>query len=278
MTMAYVFTFFVGWFGMNAVGTGVLWLDCLAFHLFTTLGIFLCSLLYNNSSLYDPFWSILPIWLVLYGASQTGSIDPSEVLLLLMVCAWGVRLTWNFLKGWPGMAHEDWRYVNFRRTTGQLYWLVSFSGIHLFPTLLVYAGLSSVLFLFQAEATSTTPLTWLGAALGVVAIAIETIADNQLRAFVHDKKEKGSIMKTGLWRYSRHPNYFGELLFWWSCCLCAWGSAPLPYWVWAGPLSMTALFYFASIPMLDKRSLERRPAYEAHMRSTSSLIPWPPKS
>ena len=79
MTMAYVFTFFVGWFGMNAVGTGVLWLDCLAFHLFTTLGIFLCSLLYNNSSLYDPFWSILPIWLVLYGASQTGSIDPSEV-------------------------------------------------------------------------------------------------------------------------------------------------------------------------------------------------------
>ena len=112
--------------------------------------------------------------------------------------------------------------------------------------------------------------------VGVAATLIELIADEQMRAFVR-QRTPGAHMESGLWRYSRHPNYFGEMLFWISLWLFALAAAPAYWWTGIGVLAMLLMFVFASIPMMDTRSRERRPGYADYEARTSSLILWPPK-
>ena len=111
-----------------------------------------------------------------------------------------------------------------------------------------------------------------------VAIAIETIADLQLHAFIAKKKQPGEFITSGLWAWSRHPNYFGENGFWWGLMLFGLAAAPAQWWwtVW-GALAMAAMFCLVSIPFMDRRSLERRPAYAENMRRVSAFVPWPPR-
>ncbi|MGB5219978.1 MAG: DUF1295 domain-containing protein, partial [Polyangiales bacterium] len=125
----------------------------------------------------------------------------------------------------------------------------------------------------------TRPLSWIdGVALIVTAgaITIETVADQQLVAFSKVKRP-GEIIKTGLWRYSRHPNYFGELTFWWGLYLFGLAADPSYVWTIVGPIMMTGMFLGVSIPWMDRRSCERRPEYAEHMKQVSALIPWFPK-
>lgn len=244
-----------------------------------TVAVFAVSMLRSNHSMYDPYWSVAPPVLLFYWLGHPDTCPDGlplrQVLVSFAVVAWGVRLTWNFLRGWPGLDHEDWRYGNIRKATGAWFPLASFGGIHLMPTLLVFAGCLSV---FQALSGSA-PLGWLDLLATVWvfgAITIETVADNQLRAFVASKPPKGTILRTGLWSISRHPNYLGELGFWWGLFFFALAAEPrwLPL---VGPLSMTALFVFASLPLIEKRSRERRPNWDRHVAEVPVLVPLPGK-
>ena len=114
--------------------------------------------------------------------------------------------------------------------------------------------------------------------MSVAAVIIQGTADNQLRAHRASNPPKGTILKTGLWKYSRHPNYFGEVLFWWGLWVLGYSSSTELKWLIVGPLGMTALFLFSSVPWTDKKTLESRPEYEIHMKQVSGLIPWFPKS
>lgn len=244
----------------------------------STCVVFAFSFAFVNSSFYDAYWSVAPLaiapWFIALGPNAN---RPRQWLMLALVTAWGIRLTWNWARGWTGLHHEDWRYVRIREQTGRLYWPVSFLGIHMFPTVLVYLG---CLPLWSSLVESSAPLGPLDAVATLVtggAILIEGTADQQLRAFVLSKPEKGTILRVGLWKYSRHPNYFGELSFWWGIALFAVATGPVRWWTFAGAGLMTALFVFISGPLLDKRSLDRRPGYADHMKRTSMLIPFPPR-
>jgi len=103
------------------------------------------------------------------------------------------------------------------------------------------------------------------------------VADEQLRAFRKERRE-GEILARGLWAFSRHPNYFGEVSFWWGLFLFALAADPGAWWSGVGAAAITALFVFASIPLLDRRSAARRPAYAEHMKRVSALVPWFPRS
>jgi steroid 5-alpha reductase family enzyme len=242
--------------------------------LVATVVIFIFSVSLNNSSLYDPYWSIIPMGIVPYWAFFS-DFDVSIVsrLATILVCTWGLRLTWNFLRGWPGLVHEDWRYINIREFSKKLYWPASFLGIHLFPTAIVFAGLYPIYLALAAPDLNSTALVYAGAALGFLAIVIETAADEQLRKFVLSGPEKGSYLKSGLWSIVRHPNYLGENLFWWSLAIIGFGATGKLV-CFGGAIAMTAMFVFASIPMIDKRMLERRPAYAEHKAKTPALFPW----
>ncbi len=243
-----------------------------------TVVIYAFSTTYNNSSFYDPYWSLAPIVIAASwtAAAENPEIDVQrQVLALSLVIAWGLRLTFNWLRRWEGLEHEDWRYADLRQKFGRHYWLIDLLGIHLFPTIQVFLGCLALYPAVSSGGEAFGALDVAALSLGITAVVIEATADNQLWDFLRHK-QPGEIMKKGLWAYSRHPNYFGEILFWWSLWL--FGLAADLYWGWTaiGPLSITLMFVYASVPLIDKRNLERRPGYEEHMRRVSAIVPWLP--
>lgn len=244
-----------------------------------TLVIFAFSFAFGNSSFYDAYWSVAPPPIALWFAVAPGSegVFERQALAIGLVVLWAVRLTWNWARSWSGLAHEDWRYVDFQRKTGRLYWLVSLSGIHYFPTFIVFLGL---LPLWPALATGTRPLGWLdvvAAAVTLAGVALELFADNALRRFRLSSPPPEAICERGLWAWSRHPNYLGEMLFWIGLALFSLAAAGFVWWCWIGAAAMVAMFLGASIPMKERRMLERRPTYAERQRRVSLLIPRPPK-
>ncbi len=243
--------------------------------LVATLIVFWFSVALNNSSVYDPYWSVAPPLMALHwiGYAAYGAVPLRQAVITILVFAWAIRLTANWARGWPGLHHEDWRYTDLYANSGMSKWTISFLGLHLFPTLIVLVG---TLALMPAIAYGGAPFGFVDVVATIVtagAVIIEWVADEELRAF-NRSKQPGDIIDTGLWSLSRHPNYFGEMSFWWGLFLFGFAADPSYWWTIAGPLSMTAMFRWASIPMLDKRSIARRPGYEEHMRQRNAVIPW----
>lgn len=253
--------------------------DALAADVVATLVIFAFSLRYRNSSFYDPYWSVIPPLLALYWtwANPVGANPLRVALVTGLVWLWAIRLTANWATHWGGLTHEDWRYPIVRARAGKAAVWADLFGIHLYPTLQVFLACLPI---YAVMSRGTAPLGWLDAlavAVTLGAIAIETIADLQLHAFIA-RRQPGQFITSGLWAYSRHPNYFGELGFWWGLMLFGLAAAPEQWWwIVPGALGMTAMFVFASIPFMDQRSVERRPAYAGHMRKVSALLPLPPR-
>jgi len=255
--------------------------DAFAADVAATVVIFAFSRKYRNSSFYDAYWSVIPPLLAVYWycANPQAGVDATRAALVIgLVWLWAIRLTANWATFWEGLHHEDWRYPLVRARAGKHEFAADFMGIHFFPTVQVFLGCLPI---YAVLTRGQQPLDWLDALAFVVtlgAILIETVADLQLHAFIAKKKTPGSFITTGLWAWSRHPNYFGELSFWWGLMLFGLAAAPDQWWwIMPGALAMTAMFVFASIPFMDNRSKERRPAYAEHMRKVSALVPLPPK-
>ncbi len=280
VTTAYVLAGVLAWL-VGHVASGMIgaptWAVILAADAAATVAVFVFSVVFDNSSFYDPYWSVAPMVIApwLFATSMPGVPIVRKLAVLVLVTTWGARLTWNWARGWEGLAHEDWRYVDMRKKTKRAYWIVSFVAIHMMPTIWVYLG---CLALLPALATGTRPVGAIDLLALVVtagAIAIETIADEQLRAFRRSGPSEGQIMDRGLWAWSRHPNYLGEMSFWWGLWLFGLAADPSAYVTLAGPLSVTVLFVFVSVPLLDRRSVARRPAYADHMARVPGLFPRP---
>lgn len=280
VTLSYVIALGAGWATVAFAPIEDVLLRTLAADLVATIVIFGWSVAYDNSSFYDAYWSVAPIPIVFYWAFHPAGLEGPwlrQALVLGGVSAWGLRLTYNWARGWHGLSHEDWRYVDKREQTGKLYWGVSFTGLHMMPTLLVFLGCLAAV---PAVMTGTQPLSVVDALATVVmagAIWLEATADNQLRAFRLSNPPPEAILETGLWARCRHPNYLGEILFWWGLCLFGFAATSAYPWIVVGPVAMTALFVFISIPILENRSRARRPGWAAHARRVSALIPWPPR-
>jgi len=245
-----------------------------------TVVVFLSSRALDNSSMYDPYWSVAPMAiapaLALLPEANAAPLG-RKIIVTALVLAWGARLTWNWARGWHGLGHEDFRYVDLRRSTGRLYWLISFVGLHFMPTISVFLGCLS---LFPALVTGNRPLGPLDAGAFLVtagAILLEARADAELRAFRSQNPSPGKILDSGVWAYCRHPNYLGEMSFWWGLFLFAIAANSTAIHTLVGPLWITALFVFISIPLMDKRSLARRPAYAEHMARIPALLPRMPR-
>jgi len=275
VTLSYLLAFAVG-VAVAAIlpGSGIeraWWGDFAA-----TLVVFVFSFAFSNSSFYDPYWSVAPLfiaggWIVSEGV---GGNRTRQVLVVAVLALWGARLTANWMRTWTGLHHEDWRYVDLKRKSGVFYWLVSFAGIHMFPTVLVFLGMIPAWYAI----TSPTPLNGLDAAAFVVAVVatiIEAMADNQMHAFKATNPPPEAYIDEGLWHWSRHPNYFGEISLWWGIWMFAlaasWSNATTVL----GALAMTGLFRFISIPMMEERVLAKRPGYAQQIATTSMIVPLP---
>jgi steroid 5-alpha reductase family enzyme len=245
-----------------------------------TVVIFGFSLALDNSSMYDPYWSVAPIPIVAYWAMAPGSgeaVALRQSLVVVLVAAWGLRLTVNQLARWHGLGDEDFRYVDIRRKTGRLYWPASLVSLHLFPTGWVFLGLLAA---WPALNGPGHPFGWLdvlGVAVTTGAIAIEAVSDLQLRRFMSSRRERGAMLDTGLWAWCRHPNYLGEMGFWWGLWILGTAARPA-WWTAAGPLAITVLFVFISVPMKDRRMLQNHPEWAARMKRIPAFLPLPPRA
>jgi steroid 5-alpha reductase family enzyme len=231
----------------------------------------------RNAGLVDSIWAYtLGLLAVVY--ALVGSAPPvSRAAMGVMGGLWGVRLGHHLWKRNYGKP-EDWRYAQFRAQWGaaadrNMFWFFQFQNIF---TLM----LSASAFIPAAYRADEAPL-WtlvLAAAIWLLAVIGESIADRQMEAFRAEPANRGQVCRVGLWRYSRHPNYFFECLHWLAYLPLALGSS-LWWWTLIAPLVMAFLLMkLSGVPMLEAGMMQRKPGYAEYVRTTSALIPWPPKS
>ena len=260
--------------GRVSAGGSLLWTAAAA-DLAATVVVFVFSVILDNSSVYDPYWSVAPVPILAYWLAATGALSVRSLLVAALVAFWAVRLTMNWLRRWRGLADEDWRYADYRKL-GFFYWPVSFLGFHLFPTVIVFLGCVAILPVFLGGSGPFSVLDLAAIIITLGSILMESAADRQLRRFLVTRKDSRQILGTGVWALSRHPNYFGEVLFWWGLWLFGLAANPGWWWTIVGPVAVTGLFLGVSIPMMDRRLLARHPGYAEVIAARSSFLPLPP--
>ena len=240
--------------------------------------LWVISVFKRDASIVDPWWPILFLMIAAHCAFSTGW-SPGKLLLMGMVGLWSIRLWFHLLsRSWG--EPEDARYAGFRKHYGaHRYWRISFLQVFVLQGLL--AVLISAPLQLAASAPPSDPVTWLdvlGAIVFAAGFAFESVGDWQLRKFRNDPANHGKVLDEGLWRYTRHPNYFGDALLWWGFWFCAldrpWG------WTTAfAPALMTFLLLKVSgVPMMERLLSRTKPGYESYVRATSAFVPRPPKA
>lgn len=238
-----------------------------------TLFIWLLGLIFSNASLYDPYWSIAPPIIAVFFTIYAAGISAVSILYIAVFAIWGTRLTLNWIVDWPGFSHQDWRYTMLRDNNPKIYFLTNLFGINLIPTAFVFAAMVPF-FAGILSAASINAFSVIGALICIGAALIQLISDGQMRRFRHGDN-KGKNMNSGLWKYSRHPNYFGEVSFWWGIFIISLSVAPQYWYTIAGPIMMTLLFVFISVPMMKNKLLASKEGYADYVETTSMLIPLP---
>ncbi len=280
VTMMYIIIGVLGWICYYVLDDQETVMRFLYADLAMTIATFIFSIIKRNSSVYDPYWTVIPFffivqWFVYFGGSDW---QIYQWICAIAVSLWSWRLTLSWARGFPGWHHEDWRYVNFRNQFGNYFQPINFLAIHLYPTLIVFLGMWPLFWIYDFGEIQLPFLFYIGAFIAFLGIWFEYIADNQLAHFRKRKnKRKEDILNTGIWSYSRNPNYLGEILFWFG--LLGMGlSFSSPWYTSLGSIGMLLMFIFASIPMKEKQMIKNRPAaFKKYKSEVSVLIPLPSK-
>ena len=270
--LIYVFSILSGYYYLHFYSTERVLLDVLIADIIATFIIYIFSLILRNSSLYDPYWSVIPPLILLYFILylEVDFFNIKSILLIINVFLWSTRLTSNWIKSWKGLKQEDWRYIDMRKYSGKYFELSNFLGIHLFPTLIVFICCIPMYYSLL-DIDNITVFVILGFLISCLGVIYEYVSDYQLYQFKKNNSKSKNIIDIGLWKYSRHPNYWGEILFWWGLYLYSINMSP--YFLVLSPVLMTLMFLYISIPWIENKILRDRPEYESYQNKTNVLIP-----
>ena len=246
------------------------WLNLLIADVVATVFVFSFSVVLKNASVYDPYWSVQPI-VILVCFAWHYKLTSAAVLLLVSVIFWGIRLTGNWAYVFGGLNNQDWRYTKLKEDNGKLYPLINFAGIHMVPTLIVFMCTLPAVYVVITELDANAG-SYIGMAVCIGAATLQLVADTQMHKY--RKRGEHGLIRTGLWKYARHPNYLGEISMWWGVAIQAVSVMPERWWLIAGAVANTVLFFTVSIPMADKRQ-SKKPGYAEYKKSTRSLLPIP---
>ncbi len=233
------------------------------------------SLIRGRNDVADVAWGlgfVVLAWVsfVISEASQRG------VLVGVLVSVWGLRLAWHIYTRHKGKA-EDYRYLEWRKQWGRWFYLRSYVQVYLFQGLLIFLVSIPILLINKSVGPALGWLDMAGVSVWLVGFFFEVVGDAQLARFIKNPANKGKLMQGGLWRYSRHPNYFGEVTQWWGIWLIALSVPYGPLGI-IGPITITILILKVSgISMLEKKMVEN-PEFEQYKRRTSIFIPRLPKT
>jgi steroid 5-alpha reductase family enzyme len=238
--------------------------------------LFVVAMRLVNNGVADVGYGIAFIVVILATVLQVGSLTTVQWVIVALPLIWGVRLALRI--GRKNLNKpEDFRYAAWRKEWGDSVYVRSFLQIYMLQGLIVFCiALPVLLMLVFPTDAANGALTIAGVALWVVGFLFQTIGDYQLDRFVANKANKGQIMMSGLWAYSRHPNYFGESVMWWGIAIAVVPWTTLPALAFISPVLITFLLLKVSgVPMLEKR-WEGHPAWEDYKRKTSVFVPMPP--
>jgi len=244
------------------------WLSLLIADVAATVITFVFSVIFHNASVYDPYWSVQPpVILIAFAIGK--DLTLLGVLLLIAVLFWAVRLTANWAYTFKSMAHQDWRYTMLKEKTKVLYPLINFIGIHMVPTLIVYGCILPAVYAVRSSINANL-FSIVFICVSVGAAVMQGIADIQMHKYRTNKT--ASFIRNGLWKYSRHPNYLGEILMWWGIGLAVVAAVPHAWYLLAGAFFNTVLFLAVSIPMADGRQ-SRKEGFAEYKAQTRILLP-----
>ena len=244
-----------------------------------TVFVWLWGVIFSNSSVYDPYWSVAPPLMLTGYAIYCGASSFPVVLMLVAVWYWAIRLTANWAYTFPNLNKQDWRYDMYKEKFPRLWHIVNFTGINLMPTIVVFLAMVPGFLLIGVSAAVPVHadiMTWFGFFVCIAAATLQLVADTQAHRF--RRNHRGEVCMTGLWSISRHPNYLGEILMWWGIYIIyltaaagdsSWEMILLPA---AGALANTCLFVFISIPMMEKRQIANKPGYSEYRKKVRRLI------
>lgn len=276
ITVMYIVAFFVGLLMYDLLEEQHLLLRILIFTITSTLVIFLFSITITNSSVYDPYWSVFPVVTSFLLYDYGGDAHPLAILMLVFIFIWGFRLTANWAFTFKGLEYEDWRYVKFREKHPKLWTLINLFGIHMMPTIITYGLMLAPIEFFETvnKGLATNQFN-ISSILSIIimasALIIETVSD--IQSHIHRIKHPNTLVKTGFWKVSRHPNYFGEIMFWFGTFLLLISINSKMWVLFLGPLLNLLMFVFISIPLMEKRLMKKYPEYKEYQKTTNVLIP-----
>jgi steroid 5-alpha reductase family enzyme len=255
-------------------------MDYYPFMYLVVLGYMLClffiSLKVKRNDIADVGWGIGFVVMAWVSYFVAGGMSIRGAIVCMLVTIWGIRLAWHIHSRNKGRP-EDYRYLAWRNAWGRWFYLRSFFQIYILQGTLLYIVIQPVLLINRSVDTPLGLVDLIGIVLWIVGFCFEVIGDRQLSLFIKDINNKGKLMMTGLWAYTRHPNYFGEVTVWWGIWIIALSSHG-GFWSIIGPLTITYLILKVSgIPMLEKKMSEH-PDFEKYKSTTSVFIPLPKES
>lgn len=237
--------------------------------------LWLLSLAIKDASIVDIFWGtgfVILAWTYFIFTENTSA---RHWLILILVTIWGLRLSLHLARRNIGKS-EDYRYQKWRNEEGQRWWWLSFIRVFLLQGIIMWV-VSMPLLGAQMTASNLNPLDLLSIFIWLFGFIFEVVGDWQLAKFRAEPNNQGKVLKSGLWRYTRHPNYFGDAVQWWAFYLVALSAGT--WWTIISPIVMTFLLMRVSgITLLEQSLKKRKPEYEDYIDETSAFFPMPPKS
>jgi steroid 5-alpha reductase family enzyme len=234
--------------------------------------VWIISLIKKDAGIMDSFWGIGFILVAMNLFLQTGKVGHGQLIMLVLVLIWGLRLAGHITIRNMQHGEEDPRYKNWRDQNGKAWWWKSFIKVFLTQGAVMWVVASPIYAVFYNTTTNNQVFAFAGLGLFVVGFLFETIADWQLLNFKKNPANKGRVLNKGLWSLSRHPNYFGEAVLWWGLGLIAVSVGA--WWALISPVVMNYLLVRVSgVKMLDELLTRTNPEYASYMQNTSSFIP-----
>lgn len=241
------------------------------------LCVWLLSLARKDASIVDTFWGLGFVLIAVVCCTIGEGYGPRRMLVTVLTTVWGFRLASHIFWRNKGKG-EDFRYRAMRARHGKRFAMVSLYSVFALQGLLMWViSLPLQIAETSREPARLTLLDWAGAIVWLIGFSFESLGDLQLARFKAEPKNKGKVMDRGLWRYTRHPNYFGDALLWWGFFLISM-STPAGAWTVIGPLIMTGLLMKVSgVALLEKALMKTKPEYREYTRSTNAFFPWLPR-
>lgn len=236
---------------------------------------FVVSLIKKRNDVADIAWGLGFVLLAWASCLLAMELDAQSIIAITLVSVWGIRLAWHIHKRNRG-KEEDYRYKLWREEWGKWFYLRSYLQVYILQGILLYIIVLPVLVINNNADGAFTILDVLGICIWLIGFFFEVVGDWQLSRFIQNPTNKGKLMTSGLWQYTRHPNYFGEVTQWWGIWLVAL-SDPLSWISIIGPLTITFLILKVSgIPMLEKK-MEKNPSFIEYKNTVSRFFPLPPR-